>query len=343
SGAEGSPLATITATATNPDASNKLTITQSGKPASLTFTAQAEIGRASRRESAGTPAVGAAGTYSIVFTVNDGSGATNATASSTIVLTIGATSQCRSIMCPATSSGAEGSPVATITATATDPDASNNLTITQSGKPASLTFTAQAAGPSPRTATITGDRKSTRLDCSHDESTDADVSCTNNATAGATNAPPSPTTVLTITATNPHPLHDALPISSGAEGSPVATITATATDPDASNNLTITQSGKPASLTFTAQAAGPSPRTATITGTPGFSDAGSYTIVWTVNDGSGATNATASTTTVLTIANTNQTPAICSPTRRSSDLGSPVATITATATDADATDNLTIT
>src|SRR5206468_1251630 len=233
SGAEGSPLATITATATNPDASNKLTITQSGKPASLTFTAQAEIGRASRRESAGTPAVGAAGTYSIVFTVNDGSGATNATASSTIVLTIGATSQCRSIMCPATSSGAEGSPVATITATATDPDASNNLTITQSGKPASLTFTAQAAGPSPRTATITG--------------------------------------------------------------------------------------------------------------TPGFSDAGSYTIVWTVNDGSGATNATASTTTVLTIANTNQTPAICSPTRRSSDLGSPVATITATATDADATDNLTIT
>src|SRR2546428_10373692 len=57
------------------------------------------------------------------------------------------------------------------------------------------------------------------------------------------------------------------------------------------------------SLTFTAQAAGPSPRTATITGTPTFTDAGTFTIVWTVNDGTGATNATASTNTVLTIAN----------------------------------------
>src|SRR5439155_22115341 len=75
-----------------------------------------------------------AGSYSIVFTVNDGSGATNATASSTTVLTIGATNQAPSITAPATASGAEGSPVATITATATDPDASNNLTITQSGK-----------------------------------------------------------------------------------------------------------------------------------------------------------------------------------------------------------------
>src|SRR2546427_3028989 len=68
----------------------------------------------------------------------------------------------------------------------------------------------------------------------------------------------------------------------------------------------------PGDLTFTAQAPGVSPRTATITGTPGFTDnAGSpYTIVWTVNDGSGAANATASTNTVLTIANTNRAPTL---------------------------------
>src|SRR5258705_461624 len=53
------------------------------------------------------------------------------------------------------SSGSEGVAIATITANATDADAANSLTITQAGKPASLTFTAQAAGPSPRTATIT--------------------------------------------------------------------------------------------------------------------------------------------------------------------------------------------
>src|SRR5258705_4557750 len=89
---------------------------------------------------------------------------------------------------------------------------------------------------------------------------------------------------------------------------------ATATDADgAANNLTITQAGKPASLTFTAQAAGPSPRTATIPGTPTFTDAGSYTIVWTVNDGTGTTNATASTNTGLTAAKLNPKPPVPSP------------------------------
>src|SRR2546427_1095923 len=68
----------------------------------------------------------------------------------------------------------------------------------------------------------------------------------------------------------------------------------------------------PGDLTFTAQAPGVSPRTATITGTPGFTDnAGSpYTIVWTVNDGSGAANATATASTVLTISNTDRAPTL---------------------------------
>src|SRR5206468_2926925 len=118
--------------------------------------------------------------------------------------------------------------------------------------------------------------------------------------------------------------------ASGTEGTAIGTITANATDADAANSLTITQAGKPASLTFTAQAAGPSPRTATITGTPTFTDAGSYTIVWTVNDGTGATNATASTTTVLTIAaGANTRPAIAAPATASGSEGTAIGTITA--------------
>src|SRR5258705_1897922 len=104
-----------------------------------------------------------------------------------------------------------------------------------------------------------------------------------------------------------------------------------ATDADAADNLTITQAGKPASLTFTAQAAGPSPRTATITGTPTFTDAGSYTIVWTVNDGTGATNATASTNTVLTIANVRSAAPTCALPSPRHVVYSPLAAITATA------------
>src|SRR5438093_12022930 len=88
-------------------------------------------------------------------------------------------------------------------------------------------------------------------------------------------------------------------------------------------------------LSIRALSGAPSPRTATITGTPGFSDAGSYTIVWTVNDGTGTTNATASTNTVLTIANTNQTPAITAPAAASDTAGTALEAIMATATDAD--------
>src|SRR5207247_2418241 len=135
------------------------------------------------------------------------------------------------------------------------------------------------------------------------------------------------TAMLTIANTNLPPAMPAPATAAGSEGVAIATITATATDADATtDNLTITQSGKPASLTFTAQAAGLSPRTATITGTPTFTDAGSYTIVWTVNDGTGTTNATASTNTVLTIANTNQTPAISPPATASGSEGVAIAT-----------------
>src|SRR5258705_12199361 len=90
----------------------------------------------------------------------------------------------------------------------------------------------------------------------------------------------------------------------------------------------------PYTTLFRSQAAGPSPRTATITGTPTFTDAGSYTIVWTVNDGTGATNATASTNTVLTIANVNQTPAIAAPATASDPERTPLDTSHVSATDA---------
>src|SRR5438093_13142987 len=121
---------------------------------------------------------------------------------------------------------------------------------------------------------------------------------------------------------------------------PISTITATATDAGGTNILTITPAGKPASLTFTAQTPGPSPRTATITGTPAFGTLGTYSIVWTVNDGAGGT---ASATTVLTICQCQSRPAITAPAIANGAEGTPSATITATATDADASNNLTIT
>src|SRR5207249_11389314 len=64
------------------------------------------------------------------------------------------------ISAPATWRGAEGSPIdcagATLGATATDPDASDVLTITQMGKPADLTVTTNPPGVCPRAARLTG-------------------------------------------------------------------------------------------------------------------------------------------------------------------------------------------
>src|SRR5690349_4675647 len=72
------------------------------------------------------------------------------------------------------------------------------------------------------------------------------------------------------------------------------TITATATDPDAGDVLTITPSVAPA--------------TATLSGTLGAGDVGSYTINWQVSDGTFS----ASTTTALTV-NVNHPPTVDAP------------------------------
>src|SRR2546427_7802540 len=93
----------------------------------------------------------------------------------------------------------------------------------------------------------------------------------------------SKTLTITVNNVNQQPAITAPATASGTEGTALTTIIANATDADAANTLTITQKGLTADLTFTSQAPGVSPRTATITGTPGFTDnAGSaYTIVWT--------------------------------------------------------------
>ena len=99
------------------------------------------------------------------------------------------------------------------------------------------------------------------------------------------------------------------------EGAPMTPIEATATDPDASRTLTITQSGMPADLTFTTDSPGPSPRHASVSGTPGFDDAnvppaglGFYRIAFTVSDGTDFGVATA--VTALIISNTNRAPTL---------------------------------
>ncbi|HYQ89642.1 MAG TPA: Ig-like domain-containing protein, partial [Candidatus Binatia bacterium] len=120
--------------------------------------------------------------------------------------------------------------------------------------------------------------------------------------------------------------------ATGAENTAITPITATATDPDAGNTLTITQTGVPAFLTFSSSPA-PSPNTATVSGTPGFSDSGPYSINWHVDDGAGGT---ANTSTQLTITNTDRPPTLAQPADMTVNEGSTAEqTITGSDPDAD--------
>jgi hypothetical protein len=102
------------------------------------------------------------------------------------------------------------------------------------------------------------------------------------------------------------PVISAPPTAAGATGQ-FLSITATATDPDAADLLTITATGAPASLAFS-HLPSVSPATATLSGTLGAGDIGSWMILWEVSDGTFM----ASATTALTVG-TNLPPVVSAP------------------------------
>ncbi len=101
------------------------------------------------------------------------------------------------------------------------------------------------------------------------------------------------------------PQIEALATVSAREGSQFS-ISATATDPDASDILTLTVAGQPPQLPGPV-VTGPSPLITALTGTPGFNDAGTYTIHWMAVDSHGLS---ADAFTNLVIANTNRAPTL---------------------------------
>jgi len=109
----------------------------------------------------------------------------------------------------------------------------------------------------------------------------------------------------------------AVNVTEGAEMTPV---TVTATDSDATDVLTITASGVPNGLTVTSTP-GTSPNSATLSGTPSYSTQGTHTITWYVSDG---VNPTDSTTTTITIQNTDREPVVTAPATVSGNVGSEI-------------------
>ncbi len=117
--------------------------------------------------------------------------------------------------------------------------------------------------------------------------------------------------------------------ASGTEGNPFQQF-AWATDPDAGNGLTVGATGAPSTLVLTNNL-GVSPVTAKLSGVLGYSDAGSYAIRWSVNDGQCATD---TATTILTVTNLDRTPIVSTPATVNATEGAHFAFI-ATASDPD--------
>jgi len=128
---------------------------------------------------------------------------------------------------------------------------------------------------------------------------------------------------------NASPMLNAPATATGTENQPL-TITATATDADAGDNLTISATGQPASLALSTTT-GPSPRTATLSGTLGFGDQGPYSIVWSVTDG---TNPPVTATTALTVNNVDRAPTVSAPATAAGNENTLI-TFTASASDPD--------
>src|SRR3989454_1209405 len=120
---------------------------------------------------------------------------------------------------------------------------------------------------------------------------------------------------------------------SGSENSAV-TVTGSASDPDA-QNVTLSQTNNAPFLTGPASAGPTLNPSITLTGTPNFSQAGTYTVNWTATDTNTPTAGTATAATSVVIANTNRVPVIVAPPTASGAAGTAV-TVTGSASDPDA-------
>ena len=266
---------TVNVTASDPDGDPITSLTASGLPAGATFTAGP--GNTTGTLS-WTPGFDQAGSYTVTFTAAN---ALNGGASTAI--TVSNVDRAPVASAPATAAGVEGSPL-TVNLTASDPDGDAIGSLTASGLPAGATFT---AGPGNTTGTLewtptTGDAGSYTVT----------FTAANALSGGAS-------TAITVSNVDRVPVVTAPATASATENQPL-TVNVTASDPDGDAITSLTASGLPAGATFTA---GPGNTTGTLSWTPGFDQAGSYTVTFTA-----ANVLSGGASTAITVQNVGQPP-----------------------------------
>ena len=300
SGAENT-LLTVSVTASDPDGQSINSLTASGLPSGATFTAGA--GNTSGTLT-WTPAFSQAGTYNITFTANNALSSSAATQ-----VTVSHTDRAPTVTAPTTASVAEGS-LLTVNVTAADPDGDPITSLTTSALPAGATFT---PGPGNATGTLSWTPGYTQ------SGTYSIIFIASNSLTGRD------TTVVTVTNTNAPPVVVAPATATVAEGKPL-TVSVTASDPDGSNINSLSASGVPSGASFSRNGSNTS---GTLTWTPGYTQAGTYTVIFTASN-----SLTGRDTTVITVANTDRAPVLTAPVTKTGPENSAL-TVNITASDPD--------
>jgi parallel beta-helix repeat protein len=304
-------LLTVNVTAADPDNDAITSLTATGLPAGATFTAAVDNKSGTL---SWTPGSTQSGTYSVTFT------ASNAlSGSSTTTLTVTDVDRAPLVTATATASGPEGA-LLTVQVTAADPDSDAISSLSATGLPAGATFTAAA------------DRKSGTLSWTPTFTQAGSYTVTftaSNALSGLA------TTTITVTNVDQAPVVTATATASGPEGASL-TVQVTAADPDSDAISSLSATALPAGATFTAAA---DKRSGTLSWTPTFTQAGSYTVTFT------ASNAlSGSATTAITVTNVDRAPVVTAPPTATASVGSPlVVNVSAADADGDAIGSLTAT
>lgn len=223
------------------------------------------------------------------------------------------------ITAPVTASVQENAFIA-ITGSASDPDA-ENVTLSQTNNAPFLSGPASAGPSANPSLTLSGTPNFSQAG----SYTIAWSAVDESVPAGSASA----TTSILVGGPGRNPVIFVVSSATATEGVPFS-ISASAADPDG-DNVTLCVGSKPAFLTGPS-CSGPAPNPSlTLSGTPGFTDAGSYAINWSATD---SNTGTSTATTALTVANANQPPTLDQPSDMTVSEGE-TATQQLTATDPD--------
>ena len=267
SGAENS-LVTFLVTASDPDGDPIADLLRSPVSTGATFTRNATM---TSGTFSWTPTFSQSGVYDFTFT------ATNALiGAATTQVTVANTDRAPIVSAPATMTGASGS-LLTFTVTASDPDGDAITSLTAAPLPSGATFSSNA----------------TQTSGTFSWTPDATQGGTYSVVFTAANAlTRSATTVITIVSEGDHAPLVTAPATASTPENVLLTFTVTAVDPDGDliTGFTATGTAITAGGTFTSNAAHTS---GTFSWTPGFADAGFYSVTFTAFNalsGSATTN-----------------------------------------------------